>query len=99
MNPAFVTDSVKPLDRGTFLVSSLTSPGKEYLVDLTSYYGAGCCSCPDYRCRHEPKNATLGPTAATTPHRCRHIKLVRSYVADLATMGLMRVDGTSEEAF
>lgn len=74
-------------------MESLTSPGNEYLVDLAAYFGAGKCDCPDYRCRHEPKNAALGPNEDTTPHRCRHIKACRNYVADMATYGWTKAEG------
>ena len=89
MNPAFITANVRPADRGTFFVRS-SEGTKEWFVDLLSYHSAGQCSCPDYRCRREAKNAALGPNQPGTPSRCRHIHAARQFACDLLLMGLER---------
>ena len=97
MNPHFIRAGVKPLDRGTFLVASNSVGGKEHHIDLTSYHGAGKCSCADYRCRREQKNAFIRPDEDAAPQRCKHIRAAREFVADIATAGFIRGDGEQRE--
>ena len=91
MHPSFITPNVRMVDRGTFFVRS-SSCTKEYLVDILAYGGAGQCNCPDYQCRHEPKMAAVQPGQWLVAFRCRHIKAVREFVADMAISGMMKPD-------
>lgn len=93
MNPHFIHKGVTPLDRGTYLVDSAEVPGRQYTVDLTSYFGAGKCDCWDYRSRREKLNSHIGPSEDAKPNRCKHIREARNFVADLATAGFMKGDG------
>jgi len=63
-------------------VSSETEPGKAYIVDLTSYWHNGQCTCEDFTFRHEPllsrKYYDRGQDSKWIDHyRCKHIRAVR----------------------
>ena len=65
-----------------FRVTSENEPGKAYLVDLTSYWCNGQCSCEDFQFRHEPllsrKYYDSGQDSSKIDtFRCKHIRAVR----------------------
>ena len=63
-------------------VTSESETGKEYIVDLTSYWCNGQCSCEDFQYRHEPL-LTRGyydkgqDSRSIDLYRCKHIRAVR----------------------
>jgi len=65
-----------------WLVPSSSKPGEHHLVQLDAYGVNGCCTCPDFTCRHEPilkADPRLGGVDKT---RCKHIRKVRQAFID-----------------
>jgi hypothetical protein len=65
-------------DRMVFEVSSNTTPGKTYRVDLTANNGAAECACKDWRTRRL-KAIKAGALTLTRETTCRHVRAACTY--------------------
>lgn len=63
-----------------FLVASRSTPGREYLVDISDNGGAGYCGCMHFEIRCLP-HLSRG-AAPCNSLRCSHIKRARDYFLD-----------------
>jgi hypothetical protein len=68
-----------------------------YLVDLTMYWGTGCCDCSHFKFRLE-KELTLQPLNPAS-YRCKHIVAARNYLADELINTLVRQQIKAEKPF
>lgn len=64
-----------------YWVKSESVLGKEYLVDLESYFGVGQCDCPNFRFKFEPELAAGVQPDNANEYRCKHILLARRVLA------------------
>ena len=71
-----------------FNVSSLTQPGKSYLVDLSLWKGYGECECDRFMFRCMPKLHRGMPMQKSW--RCNHIRRAREYFTDQMIMALIQ---------
>lgn len=62
-------------------VQSEHHAGDVYLVDLLPYVGIGCCSCPHYRIRLEPR-IRAGKIGDPADYRCKHIRACRDKLSN-----------------
>ncbi len=64
----------------SFFVASESRATSPHRVEIDAYHFNGACSCPDFKCRKEPK---LSRGAKPSDElRCRHVRKARSYFLD-----------------